>query len=68
MDAALKTNKQTNKNSNQKLKKKKIQSISGVPTVVQWIKDLASSLVVSVCFDPWPRNIHVLQVWPKKRK
>ena len=39
--------------------------------VAQWVKDLALSLLwlrSLLCqgFRPWPRNFHLLQMWPKK--
>ena len=38
--------------------------------VVQWVKDLAVSLLwlwlqLWCGFDPWPRNLHMLEVWKK---
>ena len=41
--------------------------------VVQWVKDLASSLqqlrsLLWPRFDPWPRKVHMLWGWPKKKK
>ena len=40
---------------------------------MQWVKDPALSLhrprlLLWRGFDPWPRNFHMLQVWPKKIK
>ena len=38
----------------------------------QWVKDLVSSTLQQPGsllwhgFDPWPRNFHTLQAWPKK--
>jgi len=34
---------------------------------VQWVKDLAL-LQLQLRFDLWPRNFHMLWVWPKKKK
>ena len=39
----------------------------GVPTVVQWVKDLAL-LQLWLRFNPWPGNFHMLWVWRKKKK
>ena len=41
--------------------------------LVQWVKDLVLSmqqlgLLLWHKFDPWPRNFHMPQVWPKKKK
>ena len=41
--------------------------------MAQQVKDPASSLlgIESLLwrgFDPWPRNLHMLQMWPKKKK
>ena len=37
-----------------------------------WVKDLALSLQWLILlmwrgFDPWPRNFHMLQAWPKEK-
>ena len=39
---------------------------NGVPTVVQWVKDLVLPLRLGL--DPWPRNFHMPRVQPKKKK
>ena len=38
--------------------------------VAQWVKDLMLSLQSLLCcrFDPWPRNVCMPQVRPKKKK
>ena len=41
--------------------------------MAQWVKDMALSLewlgsLLWLGFDPWPRNFHVSQAWPKKKK
>ena len=41
--------------------------------MVQWVKALAllqlwHRLQLQLTFDPWPRNFHILQVWPTKKK
>ena len=41
--------------------------------VVEGVEDLALSLqqlrsLLWRGFDPWPGNIHMLQLWPKKKK
>ena len=41
--------------------------------MAQWVKDLVLSLqwlgLLLWCgFDPWPRNFHMLEVQPKKKK
>ena len=41
--------------------------------MAQWVKDPALMqlwlrLHLRLGFDPWPRNFHVLCVWPKKKK
>ena len=50
----------------------KITSL-GVPVVAQGVKDPALPqlwyrLKLKLGLDPWPRNFHVLWVWPKKKK
>ena len=45
----------------------------GSSLVAQWVKDMALSLewlgsLLWLGFDPWPRNFHVSQAWPKKKK
>ena len=45
----------------------------GSSLVVQQVKDPVLSLLWLVSplwhgFDPWPRNFHILWVWPKKGK
>ena len=40
----------------------------GVPSVAQWVKDLALPQLwcrsqLKLRFDPWPRNFHMLLVW-----
>ena len=47
--------------------------MNGVPTVVQWVKDLVLlqlwlRLQLQLGFDPWPRNFHMPLVQPRKRK
>ena len=46
--------------------------MSSIPGAVQWVKDLALpqlwcrlKLQLRVC--PWPGNLHMLQVWMKKK-
>ena len=39
----------------------------------EWVKDLVLSLqwlglLLGHRFNPWPKNFHMLQVWPKKKK
>ena len=48
-------------------------SAGSIPSLVQWVKDLA--LLQLWCrwqlwlrFSPWPGNLHMPQVWPKKKK
>ena len=41
--------------------------------MVQWVKEPAlmqlwHRLQLQLRFDPWPRNFHMLWVWPKKKK
>ena len=45
------------------------QTRSGVPTVVQWVKDPALPQLW-LRFDPWTRNFHMppVQQGPKKKK
>ena len=43
------------------------------PSPAQWVKDLAllqlgGRLQPQLGFDLWPRNFHMLWVWPKKGK
>ena len=38
---------------------------NGSPPVAQWMKAAALSLLW-YGFDPWPGNLRMLQVWPKK--
>ena len=47
--------------------------IRGVPTVAQWVKDLALPQLwcrsqLELRFYPWPGNFRMLWVWPKKEK
>ena len=49
--------------------KKKLRS----PLVAQQVKDLVLSLLwlwllLQRGFDPWARNVHMVQAWPKKKK
>ena len=44
-----------------------------IPSPAQWVKDLAllqlgGRLQPQLGFDLWPRNFHMLWVWPKKGK
>ena len=44
----------------------------GVPAVVQQVKDLALSLqrlglLLRCGFEPWPGNVHMLQLWQKTK-
>ena len=50
-----------------------LKNFLGVPFVAQWVKDLVlpqlwcrSQLWLE--FSPWPRNFHMLPVWPKKKR
>ena len=48
-------------------------STSVIPGPVQWVKDLAlmqlwCRLQLQLRFNPWPRNLHMLWVQPKKKE
>ena len=50
-----------------------IRSSTGISLVVQWVKELALSLLwlgllLWIGLDPWPGNIYMPQAWPKKGK
>ena len=54
-------------------KKKRKQIQIRVPTVEQQVKGLALLHLwhrsqLQLRFNPWPRNFHMLQVWPKGRE
>ena len=51
------------------IKKAKI----GVPAMAQWLKDLTLKQLwrtqqLQLGFSPWPGNVHMPWVWPKKKK
>ena len=50
-----------------------LQCGRGSSLLALWVKNLASSLLwlwlqLWCRFNPWPRNLHMPQAWPKKKE